>query len=238
VFASQESRRWYRENEQRLLDLVVTAAPQLTGPSLLPGWGRADVVAHLIGNAWGLSRLVDWAATGVVNPMYPDRAARAAQIADLATRPAGQLRTDLAAASAQLQDSFFALTPAQLAHPIRNGRDDDCVGADIAWMRAREAAVHLVDLDIGAGFADLPEDFLDTMRDEVLGWLGRDDVRDRVPAVEIHVGDRDQIVRLGPPRPNPAIIEADSAQLVAWLQGRPAPAGTSRAGWPQLPPWL
>jgi maleylpyruvate isomerase len=238
VFAAAESPRWYRENEQRLLDLVVTAAPELTGPSLLPGWGRADVVAHLIGNAWGLNRLVDWAATGVVNPMYPDPAARAAQIADLATRPAAQLRTDLATASAQLRTSFFALTPQQLDHPIRNGRDEACVGADIAWMRARESAVHLIDLDIGAGFADLPEDFLDAMRDEVLDWLGRDEVRDRVPAVEIRLSDRDQLVRFGPPAPDRAIIEADSAQLVAWLQGRPAPAGSSRDGWPQLPPWL
>ena len=47
------------------------------GPSLLPGWTRAHVAAHLAHNAEGLGRLATWAATGVETPMYPSAAARA-----------------------------------------------------------------------------------------------------------------------------------------------------------------
>ena len=35
------------------------------GPSLLAGWTRAHVAAHLVHNAEGLTRLATWARTGV-----------------------------------------------------------------------------------------------------------------------------------------------------------------------------
>nr|WP_234354464.1 maleylpyruvate isomerase N-terminal domain-containing protein [Streptomyces sp. NRRL WC-3618] len=39
-------------------------------PSLLPGWSRRHVVAHLAGNAEALGNLVHWARTGEPTPMY------------------------------------------------------------------------------------------------------------------------------------------------------------------------
>ncbi len=63
----------------RLLDGLDDGA--LTGPSLLPGWDRASVVAHVGYNARALIRLSHWARTGVETPMYASTEQRNAEIA-------------------------------------------------------------------------------------------------------------------------------------------------------------
>src|SRR5690606_1903973 len=49
------------------------------GPSLLPGWDRRHVIAHVGYNARALTHLTEWAATGVETPMYPTPEARNAE---------------------------------------------------------------------------------------------------------------------------------------------------------------
>jgi maleylpyruvate isomerase len=40
----------------------------LDAPSLLPGWSRRHVIAHVGYNARAVARLVEWASTGVETP--------------------------------------------------------------------------------------------------------------------------------------------------------------------------
>ena len=74
---------------RRLLDgmarLSDAAARQ---PSLLPGWSRGHVLAHLARNAEGSTRLLIWARTGVPSYEYESAEARAAEIEAGAGRPA------------------------------------------------------------------------------------------------------------------------------------------------------
>jgi maleylpyruvate isomerase len=42
---------------------------ELDGATLLPGWTRRHVVAHVGYNARAIARLIEWAATGVETPM-------------------------------------------------------------------------------------------------------------------------------------------------------------------------
>ena len=65
---------------EELLARAVGKADPLAAPSLLPGWSRAHVVAHVAGNAVALLNLLTWARTGVETPMYADDAARNADI--------------------------------------------------------------------------------------------------------------------------------------------------------------
>ena len=55
---------------------------ELREPSLLPGWTRAHLVGHVGLNARALTRLIEWAATGVETPMYatPEQRKTEAQI--------------------------------------------------------------------------------------------------------------------------------------------------------------
>src|SRR5690606_3424112 len=66
---------------------------ELDRPSLLPGWSRRHVIAHVGYNARALSRLMRWARTGVETPMYPSPEQRAAEMESGATLPARALRS-------------------------------------------------------------------------------------------------------------------------------------------------
>src|SRR5688572_11064550 len=57
-----------------LLDKLDDAA--YDAPSLLPGWTRRHLVAHLALNANGLCNLVSWARTGIPMPMYASTSER------------------------------------------------------------------------------------------------------------------------------------------------------------------
>src|SRR5690606_37927968 len=50
--------------------LSQTSDAELRRPSALPGWSKAALVAHVGYNARALTRLCEWARTGVRNPMY------------------------------------------------------------------------------------------------------------------------------------------------------------------------
>lgn len=61
-------------------------------PSLRPGWTCAHVVAHVGYHARGVTRLTEWAETGIRTDMYESDAARIAEIELGATQSARALR--------------------------------------------------------------------------------------------------------------------------------------------------
>src|SRR3954451_16468682 len=61
-------------------------------PSLLPGWSRAHVVAHLTLNAEGLSGALEGVHEGRPVPMYRSQEARNSDIIALAKEPPSELR--------------------------------------------------------------------------------------------------------------------------------------------------
>ena len=67
--------------------------PEYDGPSLLPGWDRRHVIAHVGYNARALGRLVEWARTGVPTPMYASPQARNSEIDAGATLTPVELRS-------------------------------------------------------------------------------------------------------------------------------------------------
>src|SRR3954454_11768831 len=66
-------------------------------PSLLPGWTRSHVVAHLTLNAEALAGALDGASRGEPVPMYASQEARDADIEELAGADAADLRERLLA---------------------------------------------------------------------------------------------------------------------------------------------
>ena len=82
---------------QRLLDRarIITDA-DLRAPSLLPGWTRAHVLAHVARNADAMRNVLGGVRTGKDRPGYASAEAREAGIEQDAGRPARELTTDLA----------------------------------------------------------------------------------------------------------------------------------------------
>lgn len=206
--------------------LVGLDAAAFAAPSALPGWSRATLTAHLIGNAEALSNLVRWAATGEETPMYASMEQRNADIEARSKLSAAELTTQFAVTADALADAMGALTEDQWQAPVRTFQGRTVPATEIAWMRAREVLVHAVDYDAGTGFADLPSGFCRRLGDEIAAKRSSGG-----PALDLRVDEGGGWTVPGDGEP--AIVTGPLAELVAYLAGRP----TAVTG-PTLPAWL
>jgi len=225
-----------REATERL-ELIVAGLDEHTihQPSRLPGWSRAHVVSHLARNADALVNLLTWARTGVEHPMYASRADRDADIEEGADRLAQLLREDLRAACARFMVAATDL-PTRAWAAVVARRQDPIPAADVPSMRLHEVWVHLVDLDAGFTFAEVPADHLEHVLETALtAHLDRADG----PAVRLTadlpggtrtwnlVGGRDD---------RTYEVAGHAADVIAWLTGR-ADGAALRGDVPTLPAW-
>jgi maleylpyruvate isomerase len=134
----------------------------------LSGWTRAHVIAHLHSNAEALRRLVKWARTGNESRMYASAAQRTEEIETGAQLQPEKLRALVHESAAALADDLAQLTPAQRARTVITAQGRYLPAAEVSWLRCREVGVHAVDLDAGVTFADLPDDFLTALVNDVI----------------------------------------------------------------------
>lgn len=139
------------------------ALVDLDGPSLLPGWTRKHVTAHLALNAEALGNLVYWARTGEKRPMYASTDQRNADIEAGALRPADELVAWFEESARVLSESMAALTDQQWQARVLTAQGRDIPATQIPWLRSREVMIHAVDLGTGVTFAHLPADFLQAL---------------------------------------------------------------------------
>jgi maleylpyruvate isomerase len=99
------ARTWMADGTTLFLDNLTG----LDGPSLLPGWTRRHLVAHVHFNALALARLASWARTGVESRMYASREQRAAEIGDGAGWDAAVLRSRVRESAEALAAALDAL---------------------------------------------------------------------------------------------------------------------------------
>jgi maleylpyruvate isomerase len=221
---------WWERGEQHL----GTALGRLTdeefvAPSLLPGWSRAQLLAHLAGNADALVNLLSWARTGVETPMYPSAEARDAQIAENAKRPPAALREEVLGATRRLAAAVRELPGPAWSAEVRTAQGRTVPASFVPWMRSREVWVHAVDLDAGIGFADVPDDVLAALVDDVFRMW---DARDQVPDVVVFAGDREWGT-------GSLAVAGSLPDATAWLTGRSPGTGLTADGpLPSLKRWL
>jgi maleylpyruvate isomerase len=204
-------------------------------PSLLPGWSRADVVAHVGYNARAVARLVDWAETGIETPMYASTAQRAEEIELGATLPVEALRNLSAHAAVHLDVSWRDLPVDAWSHEVRTAQGRLVPVSETVWMRLREVWLHAVDLDNGGLVSDFPDEVLDLLLDD----LGRVWQRKGASNVVLEVTDRSPAYRV---REGPAdlTVRGTAADIVAWGTGRARGGVRTLTGEraPAAPAWL
>jgi maleylpyruvate isomerase len=208
-------------------------------PSLLPGWTRGHVVTHLARNADGLVNLLLWARTGVEHPMYASRADRDADIEEGAHRMAAILREDLAAACARFADAMARMPEDAWDVQVTLASGRQITACEVPWLRWQETSVHLVDLDYGVGFGDLPE----IHQERLLEWVVEEFAeRQDVPPVRLRVHLADGRQRdwelagsmLGSDSPD---VGGPVTTVLAWLTGRSDGSGLA-GDVPNLPDWI
>lgn len=147
---------------------------KLAADTLLPGWTRAHLVAHVGYNARALTRLVDWAATGVETPMYSSPDARTQEIELGATLSPIALRNLFDHTAIHLNVQWRDLPDDRWDAPVRTAQGRQVPIRQTPWMRIREVWIHAVDLNNGGRFSDIPLPVLERLRTEIAkSWAQR-----------------------------------------------------------------
>jgi maleylpyruvate isomerase len=147
---------------------------QLAAPSLLPGWSRAHVVAHLALNAEALDAVVRGLLAEEPVPMYASPEARDRDIEELAGESSSELRARLLAGTAELAEALAALPEDQRDAVVERtpGSDRTFLAGEVGVMRLREVEIHHADLDAGYTRADWPEAFAGLLVEQLAGRAG------------------------------------------------------------------
>ncbi len=145
---------------QRLLDDARTIPEAgLRAPSLLPGWTRAHVLAHVARGADAMRNLLIGARSGQDRPAYASAREREAGIERGAAMSAKDLIADLADSAMALRAIARQLPDEAWQFPVRVLDSAPFPAAGVLIRRLVEVELHHCDLGIGYGPADWPAAF-------------------------------------------------------------------------------
>jgi maleylpyruvate isomerase len=163
---------------QRLLSTARRLSePELRAPSLLPGWSRAHVVAHLARNADAMRNLLVGARSGTSRPAYASAEARAADIEAGARRGPAELMADLAGSAMALRTVARQLPEPAWLVPVQLLDTEPFPAAGLLTRRLVEVELHHADLGAGYGPADWPDAFAALALGEPMASQRRDRLR-------------------------------------------------------------
>ena len=130
-------------------------------PSLLPGWTRAHVLAHLAGGAGALRNLLDSARTGLPIAAYASQDARDEAIEAGARRDAAALLDEVIAGADLFRRAAAALPDAAWEREVQAPNGATIPAEELLERRLVELELHHTDLDAGYGPGDWPQSFVD-----------------------------------------------------------------------------
>ena len=145
---------------QRLLGTArVIADPDLRQPSLLPGWTRAHVLAHLARGADAMRALLIGARAGEDRPAYASAETRAADIERGAAQGAKDLVADVADSAMALRAFARQLPDDAWRRAVRILGSAPFPAEHLLTRRLVEVELHHCDLAAGYTPADWPDAF-------------------------------------------------------------------------------
>ncbi|WP_082373484.1 maleylpyruvate isomerase family mycothiol-dependent enzyme [Nocardia sp. NRRL S-836] len=204
------------------------------GASLLPGWTRGHVVTHLARNADALVNLLTWAKTGVEHQAYTSRTDRDADIEEGSRRLLQVIKADLDSACQRFDVACRDMPAHAWRSEVSAPKGAVIAASTVPVLRLREVWVHLVDLNTGVTFDDLPADFVVEFLDDAV-----EQFEGRVEPFTVEVALPDGTQRSwglnGPP--SRSSVSGSASAVLAWLTGRSDGTGV-RGELPDLPDWV
>jgi maleylpyruvate isomerase len=208
----------YAATPRLLHDAERIPEDELRQPSLLPGWSRAHVLAHLAQNAEAGTRLLRWARTGVRSFEYPSVAAREAAIQHGAQRPLHDLVEQLRVTAAGFSDACGSMNPEQWERVVTWTTGQDTPAHVVARSRLTEVLVHHVDLDRSYRGSSWPTAFVRERLVSVVQALNRRRLSPQ--SLRLEAVDSGTSYDLEGATPRHATVTGADAELLLWLLGR------------------
>lgn len=207
-----------------------------TGPSLLPGWSRQQLVAHLALNAEALTRLLRGVVAddpGAPSPtMYDSDEQRSSDISELGEADPSVIRERLMGATTTLADAIGAMPDDRWDTRVERTPGGRVMRAgSVPGMRWRELEIHHADLGLDYSRSDWSPAFADHLLGAMVKRL------DPSEAFELRPTDSDRVWPVGTAEASsaPAVVTGPAADLGWWLTGRPVPDTLSSSS-DELPP--
>jgi maleylpyruvate isomerase len=132
----------------------------LDQPSLMPGWTRRHVAAHVYLHAGAIRRMLMWGRTGVGTPTTKTRAERVEEVERGSTFDAADLRRLVRTSADGLSDDIRGMPRTSWDTLVVTPRGRTVKASETIWMRTREVVVRSVDLDAGVGFSSFEPDLV------------------------------------------------------------------------------
>ncbi|MFF0177209.1 MULTISPECIES: maleylpyruvate isomerase family mycothiol-dependent enzyme [Micromonospora] len=190
-------------------------AADLAAASLLPGWSRGHVLAHLARNADGFVNLLTAARTGEPLPMYASLAARTADIEAGADRPPAEHLDDLRRSADRFAEAVEAMPAAAWGATVR-ARRGPWPAALLVWGRLREIEVH--HLDLAADYR--PGDWSEAFAHRLLREAASHHADGPTPPSMVLRFDGSQHDLVIGDRAGAPTVSGPASDLAAWLTGR------------------
>lgn len=221
-------------SDQRLVRTVDSLMiEQWREPSILPGWSRAHVVAHLALNAEGFSGALAGLVEGHPVAIYPSGEARNTDIEELANARSDDLRERLFAATQHLRTLMAEVTAETWAGTVNRLPEGPVwPAAGLVAARQREIEVHHADLGVDYTPEDWPVEFATTLLDSLTGLH---DNSPGSPAFSVEATDLGRTWSIGADEP---VVSGPASGLGWWLIGRGTGEGLAcDGGLPAIGPW-
>ncbi|MEU7976190.1 maleylpyruvate isomerase family mycothiol-dependent enzyme [Micromonospora sp. NPDC049089] len=190
-------------------------AADLAAASLLPGWTRGHVLAHVARNADGFVNLLTAARTGAALPMYASLDARTADIEAGSSRPPAAHLDDLRR-TADLFAEAVAAMPADAWAATVQARKGPWPAALLVWGRLREIEVHHLDLAADYRAADWSETFAHRLLREAASHHATGPTP---PSMVLRLDGSEHEVVIGE-RVGAPVVAGSAPDLAVWLIGR------------------
>lgn len=209
-------RKRIQEATQRLLgDTIGISDGDWNRASLLPGWSRANVAAHLSANADALAELIDEAAQGRSVTLYTDDELRAESIERGSCMTGLELQICLDTSAGRLERAMDAVTDWSAPVELLGRR---LTLAQVPMARLSEVVVHHLDLDCGFDVGRLDS----SSARWLLQWAAlRYGADTDLPAVRLE-STSGLTAELGAAGERRSVTGSDAA-LWGWLMGRTHP---------------
>lgn len=189
--------------------VAVLTEKELREPSLLPGWSRGHVVAHVANHALGVGRALRGLRTGAPMPVYDSQEARDADIEARAAGAAEELAGLSQLACLKLAGELRLMKALGVVQRVPDG--PVLTTAQVVEARWREVEVHHADLGLGYSPADWPLPFASHLLHDAAVAHG-----DKV-SLTLHARDLGETVLVGKGGHG---VAGTAAELAWWLVGR------------------